>query len=116
MLQLWPFYYSEHGAHLWHWYTSGFVHLRRSREEIVADVRSRPGHVPGTSETAIAILDTLNKITLDDLQAALREAGFAITKLELISHTVHIPPELQDYALSQLGIAGVKLLAAPREP
>lgn len=52
-----------------------------------------------------------NRITVDDLGAAPRLAGFHVTKLELLSHTVHLPPGTGDIILSHLGIAGVTLLA-----
>jgi SAM-dependent methyltransferase len=113
-LQLWPFYYSEHGAHLWHWYPGGFAHLRQSEEQLQADVRSRDGHLPGTAEEALRIFRTLNRITLDELHGALREAGFVVSKVEVMSHEVHVPPELEDHPLSELAIAGVKLLASRR--
>ena len=36
-----------------------------------------------------------------------------MTKLQLISETVHIPPALFRRSLSHLAVAGVKLLAVP---
>jgi hypothetical protein len=55
----------------------------------------------------------LNRVTLDELQRCILAAGMAVRKFEIISHPVHIPLALQRYPLSQLGIAGVKLIATP---
>jgi hypothetical protein len=38
-------------------------------------------------------------------------AGFIVTKLEILSNGIHIPPKLARYPLSTVGIAGAKLLA-----
>ena len=55
--------------------------------------------------------ELLNKITMDELHSALREAGLRIVKLELLSNPVHIPWAGRDLPPSRLGITGVKLLA-----
>ena len=113
MLQLWPFYHSEHGSHLWQWFSDGFVQLRSSPPEIERAVRGNPGPDPPWAEEMLEEFRTLNRITLDGLQSALHSARFAVRKLELLTHAIHIPPELERYPLSLLGVAGVKLLASP---
>jgi SAM-dependent methyltransferase len=90
MIQLFPFYLSEHGDHGWH--RPGFEHL-----------------VTGDDETPDNAY--LNRITLDDLHCALLAAGLRTGKVELIHHAFHLPPELLDRRLSELAIGGVKLLA-----
>ena len=110
-LQLWPFYHSERGSHLWDWFPEGFHHLDQSEEEIAEAMRAsdRQERV----EYMLGEYRTLNRIDLDGLQRALLAGGFGVTQLELVSHRVMIPPRLMRYPLSQLGIGGVKLLAAP---
>lgn len=54
---------------------------------------------------------TLNRVTIEELNRCILAAGLRVTKLELLTHTVHIPPALARYPLTDLGIAGVKLLA-----
>ena len=54
---------------------------------------------------------TLNGITADGLQDALRQAGFRIVKVALSSEAVHIPAEAAHLPLSQVAISGIKLLA-----
>jgi SAM-dependent methyltransferase len=112
-LQLWPFYHSEHGAHLWHWYDGGFIHLRRRTEELAAEIRAgdRERH---RVERGLEEVATLNKITLEGLQRALWRARFTIAKVELMTETFHLPPELRKKPLARLGVAGIKLLAFPR--
>jgi SAM-dependent methyltransferase len=90
MIQLFPFYFSEHGDHGWH--RTGFAHL-----------------VSGIDETPDDAY--LNRITLDDLHRALLAGGLRTGKVELIHHAFHLPAELVELPLSDLAIGGVKLLA-----
>jgi SAM-dependent methyltransferase len=111
-LQLWPFYYSEHGSHLFDWYPSGFPHLVIPHDELRARVLEED-HKP-LSEYIWNEYENLNKITVDDLGAALYEGGFTVSKVELISAATHLPPEVAHLPLSQLLVSGIKLLATPR--
>lgn len=111
MLQIWPLYHSEHGAHLWQCLPDRFVHLLRSAEEVKAQVRATTRYPQDTVEEFLEVFDTLNRVTLDDLQRAMLAASLRVAKLEIQSETVHIPLELARRPLSQLGISGVKLLA-----
>ena len=111
-LQIWPLYYSEHGGHLWPHYDEEFPHLVHHDRAILEAVEGRPGTYPGSS--AVDEYNSLNRLTLDDLQRALLTSRLLVTKLEILAETVHIPPVLAHLPLSSLGIAGVKLLAVPR--
>lgn len=113
MLQIWPLYYSEHGAHLWQCIPDSFVHLVRSPADIEADVRATTKHTPEEIEEFIEVFATLNRVTLDDLQRSMLAASLRVAKLAIQSECVHIPPELSRRSLSQLGVSGVKLLAVP---
>jgi SAM-dependent methyltransferase len=92
MIQLFPFYFSEHGDHGWH--RPSFEHLLTGVDETPDDAY-------------------LNRTTLDELHRALLAGGLRVGKVELIHHAFHVPPELADQRLSDLAIGGVKLLAAP---
>lgn len=111
MIQLWPFYHSQHGSHLWQYFPEGFVQLLKDDSELESYVRSNPGPDPEWAERLLAEFRSCNRITLDGLQTALLAANFQVGKLELITGAIHIPPSLARYPLSQLGVAGVKLLA-----
>jgi SAM-dependent methyltransferase len=114
MLQLWPFYHSEHGAHLWQSLPdSSFVQLRHPAAEVERRVRAAAAHDPALVEEFVEVFATLNRITLDDLQRALMSAGLVVTKLELMTETVRIPMDLARRPLTHLAISGVKLLAVP---
>jgi SAM-dependent methyltransferase len=113
MLQLWPFFHSEHGAHLWQSVPEPFIQHLRSDTEIAEVVRAAGAHPPELTEEFLEVYDTLNRITLDDLQRALLAGGLCVTKLQLLSETVRIPPQLFRRSLSHLAVAGVKLLAVP---
>lgn len=113
MLQIWPLYHSEHGAHLWQCIPDSYVHLIRGQADIEAEVRATTEHSSEEIEEFLEVFATLNRVTLDDLQRAMLAAPLRVAKLEIQSETVHIPPELARRSLSQLGISGVKLLAVP---
>jgi hypothetical protein len=55
--------------------------------------------------------DTLNRITLDELQRSISVAGFKIRRLGLQADIIDIPESLLRYRLSDLAISGVKLIA-----
>jgi ubiquinone/menaquinone biosynthesis C-methylase UbiE len=90
MIQLFPFYLSEHGDHAWT--RPGFDHL-----------------VSGEASHDYF----LNRITFDGLHEVLRTAGFRVSKVELIHTAFHLPSELTDVRLSDMAIGGVKLIAVP---
>jgi SAM-dependent methyltransferase len=115
-LQLWPFFYSEHGSHLWDWFPGeGFVQLRRSPDDIEAVLRANPrGPIPEWNDVMLGEFKSLNRMTLDELQRALLAGGFVVRMAELETPIVKIPAEAARYRLGDLGIAGVKLLALPR--
>jgi len=110
-IQLWPFYDAAHGTHLVDWFPEGFAQHRHTDEEIFAQIRSSGDQEMGSR--LIDIYRTLNKITLDGLGVALREAGFRVAKIALDAEQVHLPEEVADLPLSQVAVSGVKLLAIP---
>jgi 2-polyprenyl-3-methyl-5-hydroxy-6-metoxy-1,4-benzoquinol methylase len=107
-LQVWPFYHSHRGSHLWDWFPEPFHHLNQSVREIEAGMGSDEW-----SQYMLAEYRTLNGVTVDELGAAVREAGFSVRELELISHRSRVPGGLDEFPLSVLGVGGVKLLAVP---
>ena len=111
MLQIWPLYASEHGAHLWQCIPDAFVHLLHSPEEIERRVRNAGTHPREQIDEFLTVYAELNRLTLDDLQRAMLAASLRVAKLEILSEPVHIPAQLARRSLSQLGISGVKLLA-----
>jgi len=90
MIQLYPFYLSEHGDHDWN--RPGFEHL-----------------VTGKSNAEVY----LNRITADELYDVLTTAGFRVAKVELIHTPFHLPAEITGVRFSDLAIGGVKLIAVP---
>jgi ubiquinone/menaquinone biosynthesis C-methylase UbiE len=113
MLQLWPFYYSERGSHLWDWFPEPFHHLGETPDEIVAAMRASDRHSPEMTEYMAKEFRSLNRLTLDELHRAILAAGLELRKVEAIADATHVPPEAGRYPLSQLAISGVKLLAGP---
>jgi SAM-dependent methyltransferase len=112
-LQLWPFYFSEHGSHLWHWFPDGFANLRHTDAEVEQRLRADTTTDPAWIETKLKDNRELNRVTLDGLQQAMLVAGLQPTKVEIMSHTMRVSPELNRFPLSDLAISGVKLLAVP---
>ncbi len=114
MLQLWPFFHSQHGSHLWNWFPEGFAHLLQTTPEIDSAVReSTQDGDAAWAEYMLGEYATLNRITLDELHQALLAGGFRVAKVHLDSGSVHIPFSLARFPLSLLAINGVKLLATP---
>jgi SAM-dependent methyltransferase len=107
-LQLWPFYHSHQGSHLWDWFPEPFHHLQQPLEEIEAGMGADEW-----SQYMLAEYKTLNRVTVDELGEAVRAAGFSIRELELIAHRSRVPAGLDAFPLSALGVGGVKLLAVP---
>jgi ubiquinone/menaquinone biosynthesis C-methylase UbiE len=110
-IQLWPFYDSAHGTHLVDWFPEGFAQFTYSDDEILRRVRST-----GDQQMAAEMLEiyrTLNRITLDELHQAIRDAGFKPVKVAVSADAVHIPDSAAHLPLSRTAISGVKLLAIP---
>jgi ubiquinone/menaquinone biosynthesis C-methylase UbiE len=112
-LQLWPFYYSERGSHLWDWFPAAFHHLTQDEDEI----RDGMGvAAPDAADWPKYMFDEfrhLNRITVDELQRALLAARLSVRKFELETGAVELTEELARYPLTDLGISGIKLLAVP---
>lgn len=111
-IQLWPFYASEHGSHLWPWFDDAFVQHRYSDSEVSDHLHKRLP--PDLATAMVHLFRSCNQIDADSLQRDVLAAGFRIVKFEILTNTVRIPDVLDHLPLSQLGIAGVKLLAIPR--
>jgi SAM-dependent methyltransferase len=110
-LQIWPLFNSRHGGHAWMAIDEPFAHLTNSPFTLRDQLRGRQGTDP--TRTADDEFESLNRLTLDQLQRALLLAHMRISKLELISEVVHIPPDLAHHNVADLAVSGVKLLAAP---
>jgi SAM-dependent methyltransferase len=114
-LQLWPFYLSERGSHLWDWFPRSFHHLLMGDDEIAAAMTHGRDETDFMTGYMLDEYKKLNRITLGDLQDALLAADFDILRLDLLTHRVALEPELaRRFRLADLGIAGVKLVARPR--
>lgn len=113
-LQLWPFFFSEHGGHLWPHYEEPFPHLLHTGEEIRGHLTGRRATDP--TREALDEYESLNRLSLDQLQRALLVAGLSVVKLELLTEPVQIPAAISHLPLSLTGVGGVKLLAVTRPP
>jgi SAM-dependent methyltransferase len=112
-LQLWPFYHSERGSHLWDWFPEPFHHLMQDDADIAARMRAGGPHDPGWTEYMLQEFRTLNRVTLDELQAEMVAVGLAVRRVEVMAPLVDVPEALAGVPLSKLTTAGVKLIAAP---
>jgi ubiquinone/menaquinone biosynthesis C-methylase UbiE len=112
-LQLWPFYLSAKGSHLWDWFDADFHHLLANDRDIVAQVEASDRHPPEWSTYMAREFEKLNRVTLEELQRAVLAAGFDVYRLELIASPAILTPELGRYAWADLGVGGIKLLAKP---
>jgi ubiquinone/menaquinone biosynthesis C-methylase UbiE len=126
-IQVYPFFWSEHGSHLENWYPHGFAQ-RFALEEIMTRVspsfardrtlkvgqvqHARDGNRQPGDQVIWEYLN-LNRISLDDLHRALLCGGFWVSKVQLISPVVHLPMELNMRSLTEQLVAGVYLTAVP---
>lgn len=109
-LQLWPFWYSEHGSHLWPWFDQPFQHLLQTPDQIQEHLTQRIDD-PVLAKAMFDLYQSCSQTTIDELQQAILDAGFHIAKVELETSAFHVPAELQRISLAHLGISGIKLLA-----
>jgi ubiquinone/menaquinone biosynthesis C-methylase UbiE len=112
-LQLWPFYYSQHGSHLMDWYPDGFAHLTVDPTELEHTVRT--AHRRDDSDYMWNEYRNLNKVTVDELAAAVCGAGFEIDRAELLTGQTVLPPGVGrgEWPLTSLLVAGVQFTARP---
>lgn len=113
-LQLWPFYASAKGSHLWQWFDEDFHHLGHPEEEIVAAVRADERQPREWAEYMLDEFRHLNRLTVPELQRAMLASGFDVLRVEFISWPTMLSPTLARYDWRDLAIGGIKLLARPR--
>jgi ubiquinone/menaquinone biosynthesis C-methylase UbiE len=113
-LQLWPFYHSAKGSHLWDWFDEDFHHLLANDREIVAQLAASDRQPSEWAGYMTREFERLNRITMEELQRAVLVAGFDVRRLELLSSPTILTPALARYSWADLGISGIKLLATPR--
>jgi SAM-dependent methyltransferase len=111
MLQLWPFFYSERGSHLWDWFPDPHHHLVDPPDALIATARASGVHSEEWTEYMLDEFRLLNRITIDDLHRSVLAAGMEVRKVELLGGATHVPAAANRYSLSHLAIGGVKLLA-----
>jgi SAM-dependent methyltransferase len=112
-LQLWPFYFSPKGSHLWDWFPEDHHHLRTHERDVVSALQGSDRHSPDWTQYMSSEFERLNRITLDELQRSVLAAGFDVHRLELLTTPVHLTPDLGRYPWTDLAIGGIKLIALP---
>jgi hypothetical protein len=93
------------------WNPHGWEHLTRDHLEVKNEVAERLKDNRDLLDATNLDFDTLNRITLDDLQRSISAAGFKIRRIGLQADVIDIPESLLRYRLSDLAISGVKLIA-----
>jgi SAM-dependent methyltransferase len=112
-LQLWPFYFSAKGSHLWQWFDEDFHHLRVNERDLVGQVIADERQPREWAQYMTHEFERLNRLTLDQLQRSVLAAGFDVLRIELIAWPTRLTPSLARYSWADLGISGIKLLAQP---
>jgi ubiquinone/menaquinone biosynthesis C-methylase UbiE len=112
-LQLWPFYHSAKGSHLWEWFPEDHHHLQRAESEIVAELSSSELKPADWTQMMTREFQHLNRLTVEELQRSMLAAGFVVRRLELLTSPTRLTPELGRYSWSDLGVSGIKLIATP---
>jgi ubiquinone/menaquinone biosynthesis C-methylase UbiE len=112
-LQLWPFYLSAKGSHLWDWFDEDFHHLLEDEAAIVAKLEASDRHAADWTAYMSREFQHLNRLTLAQLQEHVQAAGLTPRVLELITLPTRLDPRLAHYSWADLAISGIKLLATP---
>jgi ubiquinone/menaquinone biosynthesis C-methylase UbiE len=112
-LQLWPFYYSAKGSHLWEWFPEDHHHLQRAESEIVQELHASDVKPPDWTQMMAREFQHLNRLTVEELQRAMLSAGFVVRRLELLASPTRLTPELARFSWLDLGVSGIKLIATP---
>ena len=112
-LQLWPFYFSAKGSHLWDWFPEDHHHLHRPESEIVEELLASDLKPADWTRIMVGEFQRLNRITVDELQRSMLAAGFVVRRLELLASPTNLTPELARYSWLDLGVSGIKLIATP---
>lgn len=111
-LQIWPLFHSQRGSHLWNWYPEGWEHLQKSGDFLHSDISEKLSGSPELLEATLVDLETLNRLTMDQLQDSIAVSGMTIRRVALDADTINVPPSLLRYRLTDLAISGVKILAS----
>lgn len=112
-LQIWPLFSSQHGSHLWYWFPDGWVQHTRSAGDVTAEVRSSQSLPESVKDEMLVDFDTLNRLSIDELQRALAATGFRIRRIQMQSDLIEVPKELAHHSVVDLATSGVKLIALP---
>ena len=67
MIQVWPFFHSQHGSHLWDWFPAGFAPLLYDTDTVLNRVLGNPDLGPPWSQEIVRAYAELNRITVDEL-------------------------------------------------
>lgn len=113
-LQLWPFYLSARGSHLWEWFPEEFHHLRENHKDVVQQLAGSDRHSSEWTGYMSNEFERLNRVTLEELQRSVLASGFDVRRLELLTAPTGVTPELGRYTWADLAVSGVKLIASPR--
>jgi ubiquinone/menaquinone biosynthesis C-methylase UbiE len=113
-LQLWPFYTSSKGSHLWEWFPEDHHHLQRAESDIVNELDASDVKPPDWTSMMSREFQHLNRVTVDELQRSMLAAGFVVRRVELLTGATRLTPELARYSWLDLAIGGIKLIATPR--
>jgi len=112
-LQLWPFYFSAKGSHLWDWFPEDHHHLYGPESEIVEELLASKLKPEEWTQIMAREFRHLNRLTIDELQRSMLAAGFVVRRLELLASPTALTPELARYSWLDLGVSGIKLIATP---
>ncbi len=113
-LQLWPFYFSAKGSHLWEWFPEDHHHLQRAESELAEEILASDKKPPDWTQMMAREFKHLNRITVDELQRSMLTAGFVVRRIELLASPTQLTPELARYSWLDLGVSGIKLVATLR--
>jgi len=112
-LQLWPFYLSGRGSHLWEYFPQEHHHLQRPECEIVQELEVSDVKPRDWTNMMSGEFQRLNRITVEELQRSMLAAGFDVQRVDLLTDAIR-PSALGRYSWLDLAVGGIKLIATPQ--
>lgn len=113
-MQISPLYFSPEGSHLWSIGYGKWEHLICQHSEVIEDI-TKSGLEEATVESLIAMFDTLNRVTAEDVLERFTMAGFELLGKQ-IDQIDFEPPEALLRAYTRDALTTFQIVALFRRP
>lgn len=113
-MQIAPLYFSPEGSHLWAIGYENWEHLTNQHSDVLADLSAAQLDEEARTRL-VAMFETLNRVTADDIISRFQGAGFELLK-EQRDQVDHAPPPELLRAYSEAALKTYQIVALFRRP